>query len=1045
VTGSAGIALRIAASPHAPARDCLEIGNSEDWGDEIAQLILCLARPGLQMVDVGAGGGVHAMLAAAACGPSGRILAIEADADSVRLLAHNMRENGLDAMMLASARCGAYRSLSSLQQDFPASCAPSTPLRRVDALLGSLDDIADRHAITSCDVLRIADGQCTADVVMGARRLLVRQSPLVAMEIADSVDRATVLEAVTVLRGFGYGLHALTRDPLVLVPIADMPAQDVRSVFACKPERARDLERLGLLADTPAPAPPATRDEIASWLSAPAMLVPLRHLVQRHVQTMGEDDPYFRALASLARAARPGLRPGQIAVARETATADMRSALAVRPSLPRLLTAARLAWCLGRRDWLAACLEGLRPFGDGKRPLVFDEPFLPVLRAYSRWTSPAGIGGWIRAMILEAQMLWLRPDDLAEATGGLTGQEVATLTAMGRPTVDLDRRAHMLRSLHRRDGTMRHQAMLRSRMDQAVVDPLGIGSPGPVPAAAVAQVESFTLCLGRGEMRNAETLAFALVRKAPAFAFSWRALGMMLAQNWRFPSDARIARTAEQAMRKAVSLSPTDAESQAWLGAILLAVGRPREAEPPLRAACALSPGRLDFILRLAICLAQQGNETEAVGTLRVLVQAAERHPGSPGQLAYAGMGFGALGLRGAARATWEAVLACDDKHVTANAGLGRERIVEGDVAGGLACLSRAADDRNHVVAYLDALMAHGNPREALDAWHDRFSDFSKEHSYNAVFWARYPRILHAVDAVDGWFARACEAYAAGYDPCLPDLVPPSSTEGGARSCRPGRRVVLVTYASGPRFLEAQRHLNAGALRHAGISEIVPWTRQHIEQTRFYRQFRALLDLPRGSGYWIWKPFLILQQILALQDGDYVVYHDTGWVPGRFGFDRSLAPLFDWSDAHADGCFPGLPCVALPNRSWTKRDCFIRMDCDSEPFWNAPQISATWSIWRRSARSIEFLCAWLRRATDPFSVTDHPNASGKDNFPEFIDHRHDQSILTNLAIATGFNERVFGWPGGSDRHAALPWMRDMSWDFKNMSSFIGKMNDAGSP
>ena len=48
--------------------------------------------------------------------------------------------------------------------------------------------------------------------------------------------------------------------------------------------------------------------------------------------------------------------------------------------------------------------------------------------------------------------------------------------------------------------------------------------------------------------------------------------------------------------------------------------------------------------------------------------------------------------------------------------------------------------------------------------------------------------------------------------------------------------------------------------------------------------------------------------------------------------------------------------------------------------------------------SIEFYTEALKYAQNENIITDLPNICGLPNYPEFEDHRHDQSILTNLAV-----------------------------------------------
>jgi hypothetical protein len=58
--------------------------------------------------------------------------------------------------------------------------------------------------------------------------------------------------------------------------------------------------------------------------------------------------------------------------------------------------------------------------------------------------------------------------------------------------------------------------------------------------------------------------------------------------------------------------------------------------------------------------------------------------------------------------------------------------------------------------------------------------------------------------------------------------------------------------------------------------EVYPWNHPMLAKTDFYRQRRPILDLPRGNGYWIWKPFIIQQELNQLAGDDILIYCDAG-------------------------------------------------------------------------------------------------------------------------------------------------------------------------
>jgi len=211
-------------------------------------------------------------------------------------------------------------------------------------------------------------------------------------------------------------------------------------------------------------------------------------------------------------------------------------------------------------------------------------------------------------------------------------------------------------------------------------------------------------------------------------------------------------------------------------------------------------------------------------------------------------------------------------------------------------------------------------------------------------------------------------------------------------------KVILVSYAgAADPSLDAQFQANQQSLIASaptgGIDEVLAWNRGKLIATSFYLQHREILDRKRGGGYWLWKPFIILEAVKQAQSDDVVVYWDVGRARASV-FTRPLAPLLRWCRDH-NGIFPGV--AIFPQSRWTKRDCFHLMDCDTREFWNARQIQATFSLWSGGA-SVEFLSQWLHWCCDRRCLTDDPNECGLSNLAGFREHRHDQSVLTNLCV-----------------------------------------------
>jgi len=212
---------------------------------------------------------------------------------------------------------------------------------------------------------------------------------------------------------------------------------------------------------------------------------------------------------------------------------------------------------------------------------------------------------------------------------------------------------------------------------------------------------------------------------------------------------------------------------------------------------------------------------------------------------------------------------------------------------------------------------------------------------------------------------------------------------------------IHISYAN-EKYKKSLALLEETSLNLGKPDEFIKYTRKWLETTDFYRKNRYILDKPRGNGVWLWKPYIILETFNSLEDGDVVLYSDAG-----IKVIGNLNQLFEIAQKGPnDGkILFKLPAVGVPHhlaKTWTKRDTFVLMGCDSEKYWNANMSNGAVSLWRKSDKNIEFLKEWQKYLKDPRIVTDDPNMAGKPNFMEFKDHRHDQSVLSLLAIKYNF-------------------------------------------
>ena len=77
------------------------------------------------------------------------------------------------------------------------------------------------------------------------------------------------------------------------------------------------------------------------------------------------------------------------------------------------------------------------------------------------------------------------------------------------------------------------------------------------------------------------------------------------------------------------------------------------------------------------------------------------------------------------------------------------------------------------------------------------------------------------------------------------------------------------------------------------------------------------------------------------------------------------------------------------------------MGCDEKKYYDAIQAQATYIVLKKNNFTLNLIDEWLTFSQDYRLITDSKNECGLDNFLNFQDHRHDQSILSLLCTKYG--------------------------------------------
>jgi len=149
----------------------------------------------------------------------------------------------------------------------------------------------------------------------------------------------------------------------------------------------------------------------------------------------------------------------------------------------------------------------------------------------------------------------------------------------------------------------------------------------------------------------------------------------------------------------------------------------------------------------------------------------------------------------------------------------------------------------------------------------------------------------------------------------------------------------------------------------------------------------------RGYGYWIWKPYIIYKLLLNINDNDYIFYSDAGSsvLPHKYNrlleyidiLDSTDRPILTFSSQYLEKNFQKLLTLNYFNLS------------NNIDFLNSYQVESGIVICKKNNFVINFIKNWL----DLCIINNYKlliDSNGDNENEHFIEHRHDQSILSIL-------------------------------------------------
>ncbi len=174
-----------------------------------------------------------------------------------------------------------------------------------------------------------------------------------------------------------------------------------------------------------------------------------------------------------------------------------------------------------------------------------------------------------------------------------------------------------------------------------------------------------------------------------------------------------------------------------------------------------------------------------------------------------------------------------------------------------------------------------------------------------------------------------------------------------------------------------------------GIKSHFPYKRSDFVKTDFYQKHKDICDETKGAGYWLWKPYYILETLKKIKDNDFLIYTDNSLY-----FIEKIDILLDICQKNNGFFLIGMDSGGQIS-TFTQRSTFVGMDMDTEVYYTHKGTEANFQIYQKNEKTLAFVEEWLSYCCKEHILKENPNFH-LPNIEGFKFHKHDMSILSLL-------------------------------------------------
>lgn len=234
------------------------------------------------------------------------------------------------------------------------------------------------------------------------------------------------------------------------------------------------------------------------------------------------------------------------------------------------------------------------------------------------------------------------------------------------------------------------------------------------------------------------------------------------------------------------------------------------------------------------------------------------------------------------------------------------------------------------------------------------------------------------------------------------------------------RKIHLITFANKEPFIESQKILDS-TYKKGGITTHTIWNQEKIYLTDFYEKNQSLFNKYKtiGFGLFIWKPYIIYQKIISIENNEFIYYQDSSQYDFS-GLENNINPICEFMDKNKIELLPGFKIDKI-NRDLIKHECLKYLNYHTnEEFLNKNHYQTSPMLLKKTPKTINFIKEWLELCQIPQCIIKNTSF-----------HQCDQAILNILLDKYGYDGLIYVKDKSDSKKYSIYWKMLLEYVDKN--------------